>query len=79
MSRAVKLQINQRGAWRDIMRFDIDRLADETEFLVGAAQMVCSSGQMASTTMRIVTDESLPERLKVWSAESGWKDAMVAA
>lgn len=77
MSRPVKLQINQRGAWRDIMRVDIDQLADEAGFLAGAAQMVGSSGQKAA--LRIVTDESLPERLKVWSAESGWKDAMVAA
>lgn len=78
MSRAAKLQINQRGAWRDVMRFDIDKLADESEFLIGAAQMVCSSGQMSATTMRIVTDDSLPERLKSWSAESGWKDFTVA-
>lgn len=73
MTRPVKLQINQRGGWRDVMRVDIDQLVDEADFLDGAATMVIKSGKMYSTSMRIVTDDSPPMRLMAWSAEGGWE------
>lgn len=72
MSRPVKLQINQRGAWRDALRFDMATLADKSLFLDAAAEMVRSTGCL-ETTMRIVTVSSLPECLMYWNAERGWK------
>lgn len=75
MSRPVKLQINQKGAWRDVMTVDIDQMTDETSFLDGAAAMVRSSGNMERTTMRIVNADSPPVRLMTWDTESGWEKA----
>lgn len=73
MTRPVKLQINQKGAWRDVMTVDIDQLVDEKQFLETAAEMVWYSGQEASTTMRLVTVASPPVRLMAWQAAGGWK------
>lgn len=73
MSCPAKLQINQSGAWRDVLRFDIDQLVDEKQFLAVAAELVEYSGQEATTTMRIVTDEPLPGCIAHWSADGGWK------
>lgn len=70
MTRPAKLQINQSGAWRDVMRFDIDKI-DEALFLEGAGAMVRNSGQ-DRTTMRIVTDEPIPGLLTYWKADRGW-------
>lgn len=71
MTRPAKLQINQSGAWRDVLRFDIDQLVNEAAFLEAADKMMRSTGSMK--TMRIVSDESLPGRLMYWNAEHGWK------
>lgn len=78
MSRPAKLQINQRGAWRDALRFDFDALTDKSLFLDAAAEMARSTGQ-TGTTMRIVTDASHPEQLMAWDAESGWTKAAAGA
>lgn len=72
MSRLVKLQINQRGAWRDLLRIDADQIVDQSQFLAGAESMVCNSGAARGTTMRIVTDESVPNRLMAWDVATGW-------
>lgn len=72
MTRPAKLQINQRGAWRDVMTVDIDQLADEAGFLEGAAAMVRHSGNMERTTMRIVSADDPLVRLMGWRADSGW-------
>lgn len=73
MTRPVKLQINQKGAWRDVMTVDIDQLVDEKQFLAVAAEMVEYSGQEATTTMRLVTTANPPVRLMSWSAAGGWE------
>lgn len=75
MTRPAKLQINQRGAWRDVMRFDLDQMVAPDLFLETAAEMVRYSGQDANTTMRVVTDAALPQRVMDWDAEGGWQAA----
>lgn len=71
MNRRVKLQINQRGAWRDVMCVETSKL-DSGAFLKGAAAMVRASGNMDRTFMRIVTDDSPPVRMMNWNAADGW-------
>jgi len=73
MTRPVKLQINQKGAWRDMMTVDIDQLVDEKQFLAVAAELVEYSGQEATTTMRIVTTASPLVCLMAWSTAGGWE------
>lgn len=74
MTRPAKLQINQRGAWRDALRFDVDAIDDNSMhvFLSAAVDMVRSIGQKG-ITMRIVSDQSPPKRVLSWTAERGWK------
>lgn len=74
MNRRVKLQINQRGAWRDVMCVETNKL-DSGAFLKGATAMVRASGNMDHTSMRIVTDDSPPVRMMTWSAAGGWVKA----
>jgi hypothetical protein len=78
MSRPAKLQINQRGAWRDALRFDFDQLLDEKQFLAVAAELVEYSGQEATTTLRIVSADNPSVRLMTWDAASGWEKATAA-
>jgi hypothetical protein len=74
MTRPAKLQVNQSGAWRDMLRFDVDAVSDNSMylFLKAAAEMVRSTGQ-TGTTMRIVSDEVTPKRVLSWTAKTGWK------
>lgn len=76
MTRPAKLQINQLGAWRDVMRFDLDTLADKSLFLDAAAEMVRSTG-LTETTMRVVIDMNSylkpPVLLMTWGVAAGWE------
>ncbi len=74
MTRAVKLQINQRGAWRNALSFDLDTV--DTEALQVAAQnLVVIADPSGSTALRIATDDAEQRALIRWDADKGWKNA----
>lgn len=59
--RMVKLQINSSGAWRDVLRFDID------EHDVEAIQ--------AAAVNLVVLADALQTALIRWDAKRGWVEA----
>lgn len=72
MTRPCKLQINQRGAWRDVIPFDMDEV-DVSTLTVAAARLVSIADPSDRTTLRIVTSAcSQPLSLFHWDAKKGW-------
>lgn len=71
MTRPCKLQINQSGAWRDMLKFDIDQ-ANTGAVMSAAADLVAATGPKTNATMRIVVDGTYPTPLMRWSTEKGW-------
>jgi hypothetical protein len=74
MSRPCKLQINSAGAWRDLLRFDIDQVnADALQ--AAAASLVEIADPAGKTTLRICMADALQSTLVRWSADTGWRPA----
>lgn len=73
MTRPCKLQINQSGAWRDAIRFDLDDV-DVEALQVAAANLVQIAAPSGRTTLRIATADSLPMPLISWTAQKGWTE-----
>lgn len=73
MTRPCKLQINQSGAWRDIIRFNLDDV-DVEALQVAAANLVNIANPTGKATLRIVTDNGLPATLIHWDAQKGWTE-----
>jgi hypothetical protein len=71
MSRPCKLQINSTGAWRDVLRFDID-LIDHEAMQIAAANLVLLADPDSRTTLRIVIADALQTVLVHWDAKKGW-------
>ena len=71
MSRPCKLQINSSGAWRDLLRFDIDQV-DDGALQDAAATLIEIADPTGRTTLRICTADALPAPLVYWGAKSGW-------
>jgi hypothetical protein len=69
VARPVKLQVNERGSWRDVVRFDAGN-DFATEKVMDAANSLGAA--CPSTKYRIATDEALPQVLMYWKAETGW-------
>ena len=66
----VKLQINAKGAWKDVIHFDAAS-DDESDRVISAA---CTLAEIdGGVTFRIVTDEVTPERLMQWTKQDGWQ------
>ena len=69
-TRPVRLQVNNSGAWKDVVRFDAgdtgatDKVTDAVEMLGPVDPKV---------TWRIATDDGLQTVLFHYSASSGWK------
>lgn len=75
MSRPCKLQINSTGAWRDVVRFDIDH-GNEHEIQHAAEELVNAADLEGRTTMRIVINDGVsPVPLLHWNAKEGWVKA----
>lgn len=71
MSRPCKLQINTAGAWRDVLRFDLDVVNDE-DVQVAAAQLLLAADPDSRASLRIVMDDSLQTPLVRWNTKKGW-------
>lgn len=74
MSRPCKLQINTAGAWRDLLRFDIDEV-DEQDLQETAARLVQLAEHPCRATLRICMADALQSTLVRWSADTGWRPA----
>jgi len=75
MSRPCKLQINTSGAWRDLLKFDIDTV-DSDALQDAAADLVRAADPTDRTSLRITMADSLQTTLIRWDAEHGWRKAM---
>lgn len=74
MSRPVHLQINQAGAWRTALTFDLD--TTDTEALQVAAQnLVVIADPKGNTKLRLASADGLQRALIRWDAGRGWQDA----
>lgn len=74
MSRPVHLQVNQTGAWRTALTFDLDKanvnhVKDVAETLV---ELVDFDGP---TKLRLATADGHQRALCRWDSEKGWQDA----
>lgn len=72
--RMVKLQINNAGAWRDVVRFDIDA-QDWEAIQVAAVNLVVLADPDGRTSLRIATADAFQTALVRWDAKKGWVDA----
>lgn len=80
MKKPARLELNNSGAWKLIARFDVDQ-ADATDEIMNAAEALAKAvndpacGRRSLVTLRISTDDALPQVLMRWSDERGWYDA----
>lgn len=80
MSKPVRLELNNSGAWKLLARFDADQL-DSTDEIMNTAEALAKAindpacGRPSTVTLRISTDEAPPCVLMRWSDECGWRDA----
>lgn len=75
MNRPVRLELNNSGSWKVLVRFDAgDPVAAGQAREAG--RLLGELGELGGTktTLRIVTDSSLPQVLVRWSADRGWWD-----
>jgi hypothetical protein len=74
MARPCKLQINAAGAWRDVLRFDID-LVDSVALMDAASNLVSIADPDGRVTLRISTADTFQTALIRWDSKKGWVDA----
>jgi hypothetical protein len=70
-TKPVKLQVNNSGAWKNVIRFDA---ADE----VACAEAMDAAeklGSIGDVTWRVCIDDAMDVVLMRWSSATGWKDA----
>ena len=72
--RMVKLQLNTSGAWRDVLRFDIDAVDDQA-IQVAAVQLVELAYPKGRAKLRIATADAWQTALVYWDGKQGWKAA----
>lgn len=74
MSRPVQLQVNQTGAWRFAMSFDLDTV-DIVALEATAEALVDIADPHGSTKLRIAMVDGRHTALRYWTAGKGWHDA----
>lgn len=74
MNRPCKLQINSAGAWRDVLRFDLDKV-DVEVLQLNAQRLVEVADPEGRTGLRIATADALQHALIRWDAKTGWRNA----
>ena len=74
MTRPCKLQINSTGAWRDVLRFDIDAV-DSIALMDAASNLLVIAYPDGKTTLRISAADAFQTALIRWDAKRGWVDA----
>jgi hypothetical protein len=72
--RLVKLQLNTAGAWKDLLRFDIDAVDDQA-IQVAAVQLVELAYPRGTASLRIATADAFQTALVRWDAKNGWRAA----
>lgn len=66
------LQVNSRGAWRNVCDFDVADEAATGHVMEAAATLATYS--LGKTTVRIVkVEDGYPSPLMLWSPREGWK------
>ena len=73
MGRPCKLQFNARGAWRDVLQFDLDAVDDEA-LQVAAVKLLLLADPQGGTKARICMADSFQSVLLYWDAKSGWRE-----
>lgn len=69
----VKLQLNNSGAWKDVIHFDAaNDIAAERA--MGAADTL-GNLDAHRLTFRVVIEGASPEVLMTWNKDEGWKKA----
>lgn len=74
MSRPCKLQINTKGAWRDVLSFDMDAV-DVEALQFAAANLAVIADPDGRAKWRITIADALQTALIHWNARHGWVDA----
>ncbi|MGJ7611809.1 MULTISPECIES: hypothetical protein [unclassified Variovorax] len=69
----VKLQLNNSGAWKDVIHFDAVNDVS-SEHVLDAANTL-GNLDAHRVTFRVVTEGQLPEVLMTWNKADGWKKA----
>ncbi|SDO77566.1 hypothetical protein SAMN05216303_102324 [Rhodoferax sp. OV413] len=71
-TKPVKLQVNDSGSWRNVIRFDA---ADDAQ-CVAITEAAATLGRAASrATFRIAMDDALQLPLLHWTREKGWVES----
>jgi len=69
-----KLQINSTGAWRDVLRFDIDAV-DTVALMDAASTLLLIADPDGHASLRIATADAHQRARVRWDAKKGWVDA----
>lgn len=72
--RMVKLQLNTSGAWKDVLRFDIDAVDDQA-IQVASVQLVELAYPEGRAKLRIATADAWQTALVYWDSKRGWRPA----
>jgi hypothetical protein len=76
MSRIVNLEVNEKGAWRRVTSFDLDKLMDgDLEYLTDALFSMSNNDKLAARI--IAPGEVAP--LMTWKHGDTWREWEVAA
>ena len=69
LNRTLKLQINAKGSWRDVLTFDTDRVVDVKR---AAAELMAIADPEGSMTIRIASADGFQKALARWDVKKGW-------
>lgn len=82
MKKPCRLEINNSGAWKILGRFDA-AIDDTTDAIMNAAEQLVKAlndpacGRTSLASLRISTDDALPNVLMRWEPRRGmWVDAV---
>ena len=70
-TKSVKLQLNAKGAWKDVCRFDIVDAQATAHIMEAAATIATYATDKPSA--RIVTADAHSLPLMHWDSDKGWK------
>jgi hypothetical protein len=76
MSRTVNLEVNEKGAWRRVTSFDLDKIQDgDLEYLTDALFSLSNNDKLAA---RIIAPGDVAP-LMIWKHGDTWREWRVAA
>lgn len=71
LTKPVKLELNNAGSWKTILRFEADDQHAADNALAAAEMLGKVNPRM---TWRIASDDGLNDVLMRWSVERGWRE-----